>query len=304
MNPFAAFDALPSASRGIALMFLSAMCYAFTYVTIRHLGETFSVYQLVLFRTALGTAVMLPWVIRAGPGALRTRRWKAYGLRAVAVYTGNLCWFYALAHITLADATTLSFMAPLFSVLILAVWLREKLDATRIAAILLGIAGGAVIIRPGFAEIHNATIGMVYTAIAYGAAMAWTRALTLTENHNAVVFYMFAINLPVSAVPGLAHWTTPGWIDLPWILAFGVLSLYSQTFMTKSLALAEAAVVMPTYYLQLPLVALLGFALFDQLPEIWLVPGAALIIGGSYLSVRAEARKRKRAAAARAGVDE
>lgn len=297
MTALAAFNALPAASRGIALMFLSAMCYAFTYVTIRHLGETFSVYQLVLFRTALGTAVMLPWVFRAGLGGLRTRRWKAYGLRAVAVYTGNLCWFYALSHITLADATTLSFMAPLFSVLILAVWLREKLDATRVAAILLGLAGGVIIIRPGFAEIHIAMIGMVYTAVAYGAAMAWTRALTLTEDHRAVVFYMFAINLPVSAIPGIAHWTTPAWIDLPWIVAFGLLSLYSQTFMTRSLALAEAAVVMPTYYLQLPLVALLGFALFDQLPEIWLVPGAALIIGGSYLSVRAEARKRRAAAA-------
>ncbi|MEK9644931.1 MAG: DMT family transporter [Alphaproteobacteria bacterium] len=303
MNPLAAFEALPAASRGIALMFLSAMCYAFTYVTIRHLGETFSVYQLVLFRTALGTAVMLPWALRTGGSRLRTRRWKAYGLRAVAVYTGNLCWFFALSHITLADATTLSFMAPLFSVLILAVWLREKLDAWRISAILLGLAGGVVIIRPGFAEIHIATIGMVYTAVAYGAAMAWTRSLTQTENHNAVVFYMFAINLPVSAVPAFVHWTTPGWIDLPWIVVFGVLSLYSQTFMTKSLALAEAAVVMPTYYLQLPLVALLGFAMFDQLPDIWLVPGAALIIGGSYLSVRAEARKRKRAEAVPAEAD-
>ena len=292
----AAFAALPPASRGIVLMFLSSMCYALTFVTIKHLGETYSVYQLVLFRTALGTAVMLPWALRAGVAGLRTRRWKIYGLRAVAVYTGNLCWFYALAHITLADATTLSFMAPLFTILILAVWLREKLDATRLAALALGIAGAVVIVRPGFAEIHIATIGMLYTALAYGAATAWTRGLTITENPNAVVFYMFAINVPVSAVPGILHWTTPDWAGLPWIVAFGLLSLYSQIFMTRSLALAEAAIVMPTFYLQLPLVALLGFAMFDQVPEIWLIPGAALIVGGSYLSVRAEARKRRAAA--------
>lgn len=297
MKAPAAWTALPAVSRGTVLMFLSSMCYALTFVTIKKLGDSFSVYQLVLFRTFLGTVVMLPWVMRAGPAALKTRRWGIYGLRAVAVYSGNLCWFYALTHITLADATTLSFTAPLFAAVILAVWLKERLDAWRLTALLIGLGGALVIIRPGFAEIHIATIGMVYTAISYGAAMAITRALTLTENSNAVVFYMFALNLPLSLVPGVVHWTTPGGEDLIWIAAFGLLSLYSQSLMTKSFALAEAAVVMPTFYLQLPLVALLGFLMFDQLPEIWLVPGAIMIIGGSYLSVWSEARKRRRAAA-------
>ncbi|MEX2453428.1 MAG: DMT family transporter [Rhodospirillaceae bacterium] len=286
------------ASQGVALMFMSAMCYALTFITVKHLGETFSVYQLVLFRTFLGTLAMMPWVMRAGIGALRTRRWFIYGLRGAAVYTGNLCWFYALTQITLADATALSFIAPLFAVVILAVWLREKLDAARLAALVIGIGGALVIIRPGFAEIHIATLGMIYTAIAYGAAMACTRALTLTENSNAVVFYMVALNLPVSFIPGVMHWTAPDWADLPLIAAFGLLSLYSQSLMTKSFALAEAVVVMPTFYLQLPLVALLGFVLFGQVPEIWLVPGAVLIVGGSYLSIWSEARKRRRLAAA------
>ncbi len=292
-----AWAALPPATQGTALMFLSSMFYALTFVTVKKLGDSFSVYQLVLFRTFLGTAVMLPWVMRSGVSALKTRRWGIYWFRAVAVYTGNLCWFYALTNITLADATTLSFTAPLFAAVILAFWLKERLDGWRLAALLIGLGGAFVIIRPGFAEIHIATIGMIYTAISYGAAMAITRALTLTENSNAVVFYMFALNLPLSFVPGVMHWTTPGWEDALWIAAFGLLSLYSQSLMTKSFALAEAAVVMPTFYLQLPLVALLGFLMFDQLPEIWLIPGAIMIVGGSYLSVWSEARKRRRAKA-------
>lgn len=294
------WTALPPASRGIALMFASSMCYALTFVTVKQLGQTFSVYQLVLIRTFLGSAVMLPWVMRSGIGVLRTRRWPLYLARGVAVYTGNLFWFYALTHITLADATTLSFTAPLFAAVILAFWLKEKLDGWRLAALFLGIGGALVIIRPGFAVIHLATIGMIYTAVTYGAAMAATRALTLTENSNAVVFYMFALNVPLALVPGVAHWTNPTWADAPWIAAFGLLSLYSQSLMTRSFALAEAAVVMPTFYLQLPLVALLGFVLFDQIPEIWLVPGALMIVGGSYLSVWSEARKRRRAKAVKA----
>lgn len=298
MRAPAFYSALPAPTRGVILMFLSAMSYAFTFVTIRELAATFSVYELVLLRAAIGTAVQLPWLMRMGLGALKTRRWKLYGLRAVLVYSGNLSWFYALSHMALADATALSFLSPLVSTVVLAVWLRERLFGTRLTALLLGLAGAMVIIRPGFAEIGLATIAMIYTANAYGAAMAFTRGLTLTENPNTVVFYMFALNFPLSLGPGLWHWTMPAWGDAGWIIAFALLSLMSQVFMTKSLALAEAAVVMPSYYLQLPLVALLGFVAFGQIPEIWLVPGAVLIVGGSYFSVLSESRRRRRAARA------
>lgn len=295
MKAPAFYIVLPAPTRGVILMFLSAMCYALTFATVRELSETFSVYQLVLFRTAIGTAVMLPWLYRSGLRTLYTSRWKLYGLRAVAVYTGNLCWFYALAYIVLADATALSFLMPLFTAVILAVWLRERLTGSRLVALFLGLAGAIVIIRPGFAEISVATIAMLYTSVAYGAATAFTRSLTTTDNSGAVVFYMFALNFPLALGPGLVHWTDPGWVDAGWIAAFAILSLYAQIFMTKSLALAEAAVVMPSYYLQLPFVALFGFVLFGQVPEIWLIPGAILIIGGSYYSVLSESRKRRAA---------
>jgi drug/metabolite transporter (DMT)-like permease len=289
---------LPDATRAIVLMTCSAFSYALTFVTVRELTETFSVYQLVLFRAAIGTAVMLPWLWRSGTGVLRTTRWKLYGVRSLAVYSGNLCWFYALAHIALADATALSFLAPLFTALILALWVREDLSGPRLTAFFLGLAGAFVIIRPGFAEVGTAMIAMLYTAVVYGGATAATRVLAKTENPSAVVFYMFAINLPLALGPGVYHWTPP--LPSAWLLigVFAVLSLYSQIFMTQSLALAEAAVVMPTFYFQLPLAALFGFFLFGQVPDIWLVPGAMLIIGGSYYSVWSESRRRRAVARA------
>lgn len=298
MRPPAFYADLPVATRAIVLMACSAFSYALTFVTVRELTETFSVYQLVLFRAAIGTAVMLPWLFRSGAGVLRTTRWKLYGLRSLAVYSGNLCWFYALAHIALADATALSFLAPLFTALILAFWVREELSGSRLTAFFLGLAGAFVIIRPGFAEVGTAMIAMLYTTVVYGGATAATRVLAKTENPNAVVFYMFAINLPLALGPGVYHWTTP--LPSAWLLigAFAVLSLYSQIFMTQSLALAESAVVMPTFYFQLPLAALFGFFLFGQVPDIWLIPGAALIIGGSYYSIWSESRRRRAAVGA------
>ena len=216
------------------LMLLAALTYALSFSTVREMSDRFSIYQMVLFRTAIATAVMLPWLYRSGLGVLRTQRAGLYALRAAVVYTGNVSWFYALSHLDLADATGLSFLAPLFTALILAVWLRERLDAARLGALLLGFASAMVLIRPGFESVELATLAALYMALAYGTATAIIRALTLTEDRNAVVFYMFALNLPLALGPGLAHWSEPAWPDLPWIFAFGAFSLLAQIFMTRA----------------------------------------------------------------------
>lgn len=293
MKLISAYLALPAPSRAMLLMTMSALSYAMTFASVRELSETFSVYQLVMFRAAIGTAVMMPWLFRSGLFVLRTGQWKLYGLRAVTVYSGNLCWFYALAKMALADATALSFLMPLFAALILAFWMREQLSGPRLLALLLGMAGAFVIIRPGFTEVGLATICMLYTAVAYGAVTAITRVLTYRDDPTLVVFYLFALNFPLSLGPGIYHWKSPSFSEWALIAVFALLSLYSQIFMTRALALAEAIVVMPSFYLQLPVAAGLGFLLFDQIPEIWILPGAVLIISGSYYSLWIETRKRK-----------
>jgi drug/metabolite transporter (DMT)-like permease len=274
-------------------MLLSALSYAGSGATIRALTDHFSPYQLALIRAVLGTLVLLPWLLQHGVSALRTERLGLYAVRAVAVYSGNLCWFYALAHLHLADATALSFLAPLFGVVVVAFWLGESLGPMRIAALLLGVVGALVIVRPGFQPVGLAVLAALYVVVAYGTVTALIRGLALTENANAIVFYQFALHVPLALGPGIWHWQPIGVGELPWVLAFGVLSFLAQYFMTRSLACAEAAVVMPTYYLQLPLVALLGFALFEQVPDWWLLPGALLIVGGSYVSVWSESRAQR-----------
>ena len=205
MRPPAAYMVLPQQTRAFILMTISAIAYALTFVTVRELSETFSVYMLVMLRAAIGTAILLPWLYRSGVGVLRTSQAKLYGFRALIVYTGNLCWFYALAKMSLADATALSFLMPVFTAIILAVWMREHLNGPRVVSLGLGLAGAFVVIRPGFAEVGLATIGMLYTTIAYGAATAVTRVLTHKDDPSVVVFYMFALNLPLALGPGVYH---------------------------------------------------------------------------------------------------
>lgn len=286
----------PPVIRGIAWATVSSATYALTYATIRELSGTFSVFQITFFRASIGVLVMLPWLMREGLGALGTGRAYLYGGRAIVTYTGMLCWFYGLAHVGLADATALMFTAPFFTIIILSLAIRERVGAGRWAAVGVGFIGALVIIRPGFAEFGLATAALVYVAVSYGASNAATRALAITEPTNAVVFYMFALVLPLSLVPALLAWTMPRPDDVPMILAFGLLSWVSMQCMTRALAAAPAAVITPMYYLQLPFVGVVAYVLYAEVPgwHIWV--GALIIIGSSYFVVRSEARAARRGA--------
>ena len=279
-----------SSMRAVGWMSASSVSYAFTYVTVRELSASFSVYEIAFFRAALAMLVMLPWLMHAGRGALRTRRWRLYVFRAVISYSGMLCWFYGLAKLNLADATAIMFTAPLLSLVFLSVAIKEHVGAARWAAILCGFAGALIIIRPGIAELSLAAAALAWTAVSYGASNAATRMLASTENANAVVFIMFATMVPLSLGPAAAHWITPAWTDLPMILAFAVLSLISMQTMTRSLAAAPASVGMPMFYLQLPFVAVLGFAFYGQTSDLWTWIGGAVICASGYYVILRESR--------------
>jgi drug/metabolite transporter (DMT)-like permease len=299
-----AFASLPPAIRGIIWAATSSATYALTYATIRELAGTFSVFQITFFRATIGVLFMLPWLMHTGIGALKTHRARLYGTRAIITYTGMVCWFYGLAHAGLADATALMFTAPFFTLIILSIAIGERVGVKRWMAVAAGFAGALVIIRPGFVEFGLATAALVYVAISYGASNAATRALAITESTNAVVFYMFALVLPLSLVPAILTWSMPDWSHVPMILAFGVLSWLSMQSLTRALAAAPAAVVTPMYYLQLPFVGIVAYAFYDEVPgwHIWV--GAAIIIGSSYVVVRSESRASRRVPAAAAAAND
>ena len=271
-------------------MIAATVFYAFTFVAIRELSRDFSVFELSFLRAGMGMLAMLPWLARAGLAALRSARLGLYCVRAVVTYSGMVCWFYGLANVKLADATALLFTSPLVTVAIVAGVLGERVTGRRLGAIVIGFAGAMIIIRPGFAEVTVPVLALLYTTVAYGAVGAMTRSLALSENANAVVFYQFALVMPVSAAPAAFDWITPGWGDMPLILVFGALSLVSMQCYTRALGAAPAAVVMPVFYLQLPIVAALAFFFYGEAPDIWVWIGGVVICWASYDIARGETR--------------
>ena len=107
-------------------MTLSAVLYACTYGTVRSVSETIPVLEIVFFRSTMGVLFMLPWLARVGLGALKTQRMGLYWVRTGLNYVGMVCLMYGIANLTLQDVTALMFTAPLFSVIFIALLLKER----------------------------------------------------------------------------------------------------------------------------------------------------------------------------------
>ncbi len=122
----------------------------------------------------------------------------------------------------------------------------------------------------------------VFAALLFGVVDVSTRFLARDDGIRTILFYGFILQLPIAVIPAAATWVTPPLADIPWILAFAIGALSAQICITKSLAAAEASLVSPVLYLRLPLVALLGFVFFGELPSVWTWVGAALLFGCTY----------------------
>ena len=280
-----------AAFRGIAWMLGASLFFAVGYLPVRELADRFNALDLVFCRAVLTLLFMLPWLFRAGLPILKTNRLGLHVFRGAITYVGMVCLFYGLAHMMLADAAALLFTSPLFTIVIGAIALGDHVGLKRWRPVLIGFAGGLIIIRPGFAEISWPVLAVVLTALTYGISNAVTRSLTRTEDTNAVVFYMFVTIIPFAALPALMSGTIPEWRDAPWILLLGVSTYLSQQCITRSWGNAAAATVMPAYYLQLPFVAGIAFAAYGEVPVIWVWVGAVIICASTYHILRIEAEE-------------
>lgn len=285
-------DRAPAAGAFVGLMWMTgtAACYAASYVAMRLLSDDISIYELTFLRSVVACLFLGPWILATRPQAIRVTRWKLYSVRSCATYAAMMCTVYGIVHVQIADVTSLLLASPLFTVLFAAVFLKEKVGFHRWMALLAGIAGALLIIRPGFTEITFASFAGLFAAFGYGIANAGTKALTNTDHPDAVAFWMYALIIPISAIPAAVHWTTPGWNHMPLIVLLGLLTMLSQYTMARAFRAADTSVVLPAHYLQMPFAAGLAFLILSQVPSVWVWPGAAIIAGSAYYTVIRERR--------------
>jgi drug/metabolite transporter (DMT)-like permease len=281
---------LPASPIARAALWMVGALASFMAMAIagRELAPALSTFQILLFRSLIGLVVISLVLTRSGWAQIRTRQPWLHLVRNVAHFGGQYGWFYGLAFIPLAEVFALEFTTPVWTALLATFLLGERITRPRIIAIAMGLLGLLLILRPGLEVIQPAALAVLGAAFGYALSHTLTKRITRSDSPLSVLFFMTVIQLPLALIPALPNWNTPPPALWPWLLVVGLAALSAHYCLTSALRLADANVVVPMDFLRLPLIALVGF-LFYQEPLDWLVlVGAAVMLAGNYVSIRAE----------------
>jgi drug/metabolite transporter (DMT)-like permease len=273
------------------LAMASELMFVSMGATVRMVSAHLPSESIVFFRNLLGLGLILPWLLRRGVGNLGTRVVRFHFLRSLAGLGAMYCFFYALAHLPLAEAVLLKLTAPFFLPVIALLWLAEAVPARVRLAIITGFVGVALVLQPGFAEVSPvALLALAGAALAAFAKVA-IRRLSVTEPSARVVFYFALIGTLISAVPLGWSWVTPSPAAWAKLLAVGVFATAGQLAMTRAYSLAPAAQVGPFTYVSVVFAATYGWLFWDERLDVTTLCGATLIVLAGVMTVTAQSRQ-------------
>lgn len=235
--------------------------------------------QIVFFRCATSLVVLLPWLLRHGAAAVRTRRLGGHLWRAGFGTCAMFLFFYALAHLHLAEAMVLTYSTPLFIPFIAWMWIREPPPPVIFPAIALGLGGIVLIARPEAGlPVSLASVAGVLSGISAAGAMVSIRRIADTEPAPRVVFYFSALSTAISAVTLTWGWAPISARSLALLVGIGVLATLGQLCLTRAYALAPAARIGAFTYVAVVFSGLIGWLLWQERPDGSSLSGMALVV--------------------------
>ncbi len=277
-----------------ATVWMAGALFSFMAMAIsgRELSGELTTYQILFFRSLIGVLLISFLVARSGWAQIKTDRLKGHLLRNCAHFGGQYGWFLGLAFIPLAEVIAIEFTTPVWTALLAAVFLGEKLSLPRLTALVLGIVGLLIILRPGMGAVHPAAFAVLAGAVGYSITYILTKSLSSTETPLCILFYMTLMQLPMGMVPSLIDWHTPSLGSVPWILLVGITAMSAHYCMTRAFKLADATVVVPMDFMRLPLIALVGYLFYSEVIDWPVAVGALIMLAGNFINIMAEHRKR------------
>ncbi len=294
MNPA---PALPVATplRAALLMLGSTLAFGLMAIAIRYATRYVPTQEVAFFRNAFGLLALLPMLIRPGSAPLKTQQLPRYFLRSAIGLASMLCAFWAIGHLPISQAISLSYSTPLFVTIAAVLWLGETVRMRRWAAVIIGFIGVLIIVRPGSTSFTPGTLVAVGAAVLSSLVAIQIKQLTRIDSADTVVFYTYVFWVPLSLVPALFVWVWPTGLAWVWLVATGVLGTLGQLLWTRALRLGEVSALTPISFMQLPLVSLLGWLLFNEALDRWTVIGAGIILGANAYIAHREAVLARRA---------
>ncbi len=276
---------------GIALKVLSALAFTLMSAGVKTVSADYPTGELVFFRSAFALVPLLAWLAWQGDliNAVRTSNIAGHLLRGLIGTCGMFAGFVALSYLPLPDAVAIGYAAPLMTVVLAAVVLKETVRAYRWTAVVIGFAGVLIMLTPHLNASALArglaagpAVGVVFALFATFCAAGATiqvRRLTQTEKTGAIVLYFSLMTTVLGLATVVLGWRLPGPGDLALLVLTGILGGVGQILLTQSYRYADTSLLAPFEYTTIIWALLTGWFIFGQLPQ------TAVLYGGLIVSV-------------------
>ncbi len=265
--------------RGVAYLALSSLLFASMGVLIRLASRHADNQTIVFARNLTGALLMAPWMLRHGLGDFRTPRLPLHIARSIAGLGSMYGFFYALAHMPLANAMVFTYSAPVFIPLIAWLLLSERITTSIVLATSLGFVGVILVSHPqGELLFNRYTLIGLASALLAAVAFVAVRALSSSESPSRIVFLFACISSLISGVLLIGHHPLPPLRTGAELLAVGLLATASQLCLSRAYALAAASRIGPVNYLSIVIAGFYGWLLWGERPQPAALFGVLLIL--------------------------
>ncbi len=275
-------------------MLVTGACFVAVTALVKSLGPRVPAAEAAFLRYFLGIVFLIPMLRPILKARLSRRQIGFFGLRGAVHTLGVVCWFYAMTQIPIAEVTAMNYLSPVYVTIGAALFLGETLAARRIMAVVAALIGALIILRPGFREVNSGHLAMLVTAVFF--AIGYLIAKRMSQQVSpSVVVGMLSITVTIGLAPlAWSVWVTPSLWDLVVLFAVACFATAGHYTMTLAFAAAPITVTQPVNFLQLVWAVLLGWLVFDENVDFWVVAGGLVIISAiSFITWREALLKRR-----------
>lgn len=264
----------------------------------REVSRELSLFQVMELRSLIGLCLFYPLVrLNGGFRSMATARPLQHIGRNVVHYVAQYLWFLALTMIPIAQVVSIEFTMPIWTAILAALFLGERITVPKSLAIMLGIIGVAIIVRPGLGTADVGQLVVLVAAVGFGISIVMMKSLTRTDPAVVIIFWMLVIQSVIGVVPALHGWTWPSAYVWCWLVILAFCGTFSHYCMTNAMRFADATIVVPMDFLRVPLSAAVGWLVYAERLDLYTVVGAAIILAGNMLNLAGSSPARAKAAA-------
>ena len=281
-----------------AALWMTGAILSFSAMAVAGRAVSFELdtFEIMTIRSLIGVIIVVSVAVLWGKtGEIKTNRLGTHAVRNLFHFTGQNLWFYALPLIPLAQLFAFEFSTPIWIILAAPFLLGERLTRPQLLAVILGFVGILIVTRPWIAGISPGIIPAALCAVGFAGAAIFTKRLTQTESILNIMFWLTFLQLIFGIITSgydldFALPSTESW---PWLIVIAIGGLVAHTSITKALTLAPATVVTPVDFCRLPVIIAIGYFLYNETVDIFVLLGAVLIFSANYANIWIETRKKR-----------